>query len=288
MSNDLQQEIDELDKSMREGDQPEPQAAPEAPAPEIQAPAPQQVEEYELTVNGKPIKANREQVLKWASMGYNAPTTQGTLKKQIDQMKSQIDQYKSYDETYKPIDEWAKKNPEKWKELFYTWQTGQHNTQFAQLPPDVLQKLDQTQTLMNSLLQEREQQKIQAEDQALDTEISTIKKDAKEKWAIDLDRADDTGKTGEQKVLEYAHQNGIPTFAAAFKVFYHDDLVRTAEERGKTAVNNGLQKQARDGFIGKTPTPTKGITSPQNIRARGYNDLANEAVEELVASGWRR
>lgn len=254
------------------------------PAQEVVAPEVQQAQEdYELTVNGRKIKANKDQVLKWAQMGYGAPDQIGKLNKQLEAMKADAERYKSYDETYKPIDEWARQNPEKWKELFYSWQTGKQNTQFAQLPPEIIEKLETTQEIAKQLMTERQVQEEKQADEALGGEIEGIRKAYPQ---FDFDKVvDESGLTLEQKVLDHALKNGIGKFTTAFRDYYHDQLVKVAEEKGKTSLNNNLQKQAREGFIGKAPTSSKQITTPQNLKSKSYSDLANEAIEELRQMG---
>jgi hypothetical protein len=252
---------------------PEPQAPQQAqaPAPE-QVPTPAQMER--LVIDGQEIQATKEQLVKWAQMGYSAPNKIGQIKQE----------YEAKFKPYLEVDQFARENPEWWQQVQDLYaqrealrQKADPNNPLTQELSQVKNQLQELSKFKNEILQERTQAQHKQEDDALDTEIKSIR----EKFAdLDWNTANEQGHNLERQVLTYATQRGIGNFQDAFRAFIFDKAVVRAEERGKESVGKTIQKQVKAGIIGKSPTPTQGIQST-SVKGKSYEDLLNEAKQEL-------
>lgn len=252
-----------------------PMNAPEAPAPE----APQ---EYEFDWNGKQIKAPVDKILKWASMGYDAPNRIGELNKQLEGFKTREQKFSEYEKKYAPVDEYFAKNPDHWKTIEDGWKQRQaaldpSNPLAAELN-NVKQTLDELNKFKNELSSEKVTQKRQAEDGKLNEEIESIRKAYPD---LDWSSPNESGLSLEKQVLKHGIDNGINSFRAAFRDLTHDQIMKKAQETGKQAITKDIQKRTKLGILGETRTPTKGITPAKDVRNQSYEDLLEEAKEEL-------
>lgn len=260
--------------------------------PEIQARAPQTPEEYEFDYEGQKIKASKEKLLKWASMGYGAPNKIGALQKQINESSGRLKQLEQYEKTYKPIDEWAAQNPDKWQTLFDNWRQAQFGAGITppaagqaplQLPPEVLQELQASREFRESQIQERQTLKVKAADQSLDQEVVSIRKSYPN---LDFDAPDERGNSLEYQILEHATKHGIPSFRAAFRDYCFDQLGKLTESkaRGQGAVN----PKTTAALLGKEPAASRGSKglTPEFLRTRNYDQIHEAVLLELgLASG---
>src|SRR5688572_30465162 len=92
-ADDAQAILDGLDKSEAEKSA---SIKDEPPAPKV--------EEYELTVGGKVIKADKDKLMKWASMGYDAPNQIGKLNKELESWKQKEATLKEWETKYGEVD----------------------------------------------------------------------------------------------------------------------------------------------------------------------------------------
>lgn len=253
-----------------------------APVEAAPATAPAPVDDYEFVHNGKQVRANRENVLKWASQGYDYSQKMADFNRRLNETNSKYSQAEELSKTYGPVDEWVKANPGKWDAL----QKAIDSTETSGANPELLQKLKglEEQVLKASKFIEstqaaQEQERIAKEDSDLDAEIKSIR----EKHAnLDWNSANENGQSAlELRILEHASKNGIHSFRAAFNDLLHDDLMKAAESRGRASLTNERKVKESVGLLGTTPAPTKGLTKPTNLKTKTYDDLAREGLEEL-------
>jgi hypothetical protein len=265
--------------------QPVTEAQPQQAAQPTPAQA-QAIAELEFNWNGKQIKApfTDPRIKQWASQGYDYAQRMA----QFNQDRTQWDTTrKDYETKYKPINDWAIQNPDKWQSLHQMWeqqqaQAQQGQPQPVQLPPEVQSEIQAMKQFMEDQQQKEQQIQIQQEDTALNAEVESVRKEYPH---IDFNAVDEHGKSLEFRVLEYAQKKGIPTFTDAFLGFHHKELLKQAEERGKSAHANSIQKNAKLGLLNKSSTPTRELTPVRNLRDKSYNDLADEALSELGLIG---
>lgn len=246
--------------------------------------------EDKFVAGGKEIKATREQIIKWAQMGYNYPQEKQKLNLERQTWEKQLNDYKTKEQTwseaeqkwgpYKEVDEYAAKNPDWWQQVQAAYKekigSAETNPEIKQLK-DELAELKQ---FRDQLTQEKQSQKIQEEDSQLSQEVESIRKSFPN---LDFQTPDEDGKNLEMKILEHADKIGASSFRVAFRDFYHEHLINKAKEEGKELVSKELQKQTKLGILGESPKSTKGASSggARDMKKVTYGDLAQEAVEML-------
>lgn len=258
-----------------EGTTTEPQAAQAAPSPQ---PTP---DEYEFTWNGKQVKADRSKILQWANQGYDYAQKMAEFNKrnaEVEHIKQEL--RKTY-EPFEQINKYAQQNPAWWNHVTQSYETrfqnGQQQQQ-TQIPNELLSKLDSLEKFKSEFEQRVSQEQREKEDHLLAQEVESIRKQYPN---IDFDTPDAEGWTLEKRVMKHAVDNGINSFRAAFRDLRHDDLVKLAQEKAKEETAKTLQTRTKQGIIGKTQTPTKGLARAENVKSKSYDSLRDEALREL-------
>lgn len=252
--------------------------------PQVETEAPQTIPEFKFTAYGKEIKIpqNDPRINQWLSMGYEAPNRFGELNKKIQAYEKQLQEgtskYQQLEQSlnsYKDVDNWAKANPEQWQSLTDAWRQ-QLNQNPAQLPPEVKQKLEQHDQILNQFQQEQVARRHQAEDHALGTEIESIRKSNPN---LDFDAPDQTGRSLEYRILEYATQNGIPSFRAAFRDYCFDQLTKKAEEQGREKVSRTMSQTTKAGLLGRDPAPQR--STQVNVQGKNYDQIHEMILQSM-------
>lgn len=253
------------------------------PGAQQPAQAAQQAADFAFTVGGKEIKLDlmkdREKLIKWASMGYEAPGKIGELNKKLEGYTQKETQFKEWQDKYGPVDDYVRQNPEFWNHVTQSYQQQLAQQQQNPLHPVVgeLQKrLEGLEGIAQTFQSERQAQIAKQQDSEYTQEFTTIQKQYPK---IDFSTPDESGKSLEYKVLEYASQKGIKEFTPAFRAFYHEELVKHAAEEAKEKIINDKQSKSKLGILGISPTRTTRISD--NVKGKSYNDLTNEALAEL-------
>lgn len=236
------------------------------------------LQEFKFNAYGKEIKVpyNDPRINQWLSMGYEAPNRFGELNKRIQESQKQLQEWQNKYQTlegsfntYRDVDNWAKANPQQWQSLTEAWRQQVSQMNPAQLPPEVQQKLEQHDQILTQFQQEQVARRHQAEDQALGTEIESIRKSYPN---LDFDAPDQTGRSLEYRILEYATQNGIPSFRAAFRDYCFDQLTKKAEEQGREKVSRTMSQTTKAGLLGRDPAPKR--SSQADITGKNYDPLS--------------
>lgn len=241
--------------------------------------------QWEIDYNGQKISPDSADKAKtWLSLGHNYSQRAAELNRERATWQKEREElatkYKSYDR-FANLDEYARQNPEWWKHVEQSWeQRGSFNVD-PNLKPvlePVLNRLQQTESFLQQLQQERAQAQLKEEDQALESEIGEIRKQHPN---IDLSAADETGRSLEYRILAHANQTGIKSFRAAFRDYLHDKLVEDSVAQRLTQQAKEKEQKAKAGILGTTPAPTKTVNRAQNLRGQSYDALAQEALREL-------
>ncbi len=257
-------------------------AAPAAQSPAATSAADwRQSFDWSIDHNGQKVSPDSAEKAKtWLSLGHNYSQRAAELNKSQAEMareRQQLqDKYKGYDR-FSEVDQYARQNPDWWKHVQSSFeQRGMHGVD-PNLAP-ILQRLQQTEQFVQTLEQQRAQEAQTKEDQALEAEIGEIRKSYPK---IDLNSVDETGRSLEYRVLKHANDSGIRSFRAAFRDYLHDRLVSEAQVQGREAIAKDKQVQTRQGVLGRTPAPTKGLNGAVNVRGKSYDQLTQEALAEL-------
>lgn len=237
------------------------------------APSVQEVREYELMIAGKPIKAKEDQVLKWATMGYDAPNKIGELNKQLDTWKQKETQFKEWESKYGEVDQYVRQNPQWFQFIQQQYTQAQEQARAANPLLNEFQSIKQE---VESLKQYKDAIVTQQEDRAYITELDTIKKAYPK---IDLTTPDETGKSLEYKILEHAQKEGIKKFSTAFKDYMHEELMKSNAETAKESLIKDKQARSKLGIlnISDKPTTKREIYS----KDKSYNQLTADIIKEL-------
>jgi len=250
------------------------QAAPEPAQPQPAA------EEFKFTAGGKEVKATREQLIRWATMGYDAPNRIGALNKEVESWKAKEAALNEIKSKYGEIDEYARQNPQ-WLQHVqeeYNKRGGVGQSPIVEQLQKQVQELVQFQ---KTVQQERQVEIERNEDKAYLEEFDSVKKKYPD---IDFETPDESGKSLEAKVLEYAMANRIQKFTTAFRDFYHDELMNKSTAKAKEQVVADRQKSAKSGILGVSSTPQKGLKPASSVKSKSYGDLAAEALAEYGVS----
>jgi hypothetical protein len=230
--------------------------------------------EFTFTANGKEINANKDEVLKWASQGHD-------YSQKMQEFKTQREEFDTTSARYKEIDEYATANPD-WFEHVEQAYKNRDNTQGdssdEEKSPE-LQRIEAVEQFINETKAAKQFEARQEEDKLLDMEVKSIREQYPN---LDWNSKDEkTGHTLEMKVMNHAQTIGTNSFRAAFRDHMHDNLINGAKETGKELVSQDLAKKTKLGLLGQSPTPTQGITKAVNHKNKSYDDLTNEALDEL-------
>lgn len=264
------------------------ESVPEAPSPET-APQPK---EWELDWNGQKIKADEDKFRKWAQQGYDYNQKMSSFnQKQQDSERAFQQKQQEWETKYSPyreIDQYVKENPSWWDHVEKSYQQAQNPPQ-AQIPDELKSYLDpivKDYSQVKDFIQDYqrqviEQQARQQEEQAKqhDTQLDGEIKSISQKYNLDFAQQDESGQSLEARVLNHALQNGIPTFKSAFLDYYHENLEKLAESRGKESAMNDIKKRKQLGLLGESSTPTRAKTmSPSGPRGKyeGGEDILRE------------
>lgn len=274
----------------------------ETPAPAAAAPAPTTAWlEDEIDYGGKKIKGTREQILKWAQMGYDRPQWAQRFNQEKQTWEKQRADWEKSWGAYREIDEWAAKNPDAWKHIEQSWQNrhalgapagivggtgtagvpGADPAQafFRQFEERFAPRFEKMENELTAISKERIAAKERQEDDALTQEIGELREKYPDLLAETLD---ENGNSPERRVMLHAGQIGTNSFRVAFRDLFHDELVQRAASQGKIAVAKGIQDKTKLGVLGSSPTPqSRRAQVNRNIRDTSYEELENEIREEL-------
>ncbi len=267
---------------------------PEAAAPEPEA-ATWNGQEWEFEWNGKKIAPDsRDKAKIWMSQGYNYSQRMGELNKTHAQKVADAEQRaraaSELEQRFSPyakVDEYAKQNKEWWD--FVQQQYDQRQSQQPQMDPNLQnlikpleEKLGKFEQYFGQIEQQNAQKVEQEQDQALDTEIGSIRK---EHPNIDLGAVDpESGETLELRILKHSQSIGTSSFKAAFWDYLGPKLIQEAKASGREAIAKDAQQQAKKGILGKTPAPVKQGLKPVNTKAP-WNDPQFSAENILKEMG---
>lgn len=273
---ELEQTVDEsqdVDNLLNEIETP---SGPTETQTETPAPATPAVEEYMFKAGGKDIKATRDQLLQWASRGYEAPNKIGELSEKLKGYSEKEKYWSELEQKFKPVDDYVRANPQFWDHVQKTYQqTLAEQQQHLQNNPllPVIESLKQEMTELKQYKQDLDYQK---QDEVYMNELGTIKKEFNK---FDFDTPDIDGKTLEYKVLEHARQNGIKSFKTAFLDLNHSKIISMKEDEIKEKLALDKQSKSKLGILGISQAPT--TRKSDSVKGKNYDQITREIIEEM-------
>jgi two-component sensor histidine kinase len=232
--------------------------------------------EFEIEWNGRKIKAPVDKLTKWASQGYDYSQRMEQFRKEQARHNEMIQAY----DKYKKVDEYVQKDPQWWSFVEEQWNNRLANEDptLRRVQAIVEEKLAPVQSLLQQQEEQAKQAQIQQEDSALTQDIKSIR----ERYSdLDFDTPDVEGKSLELKILEHATSHKFPTFKSAFLDFYHDQLEKRWEARGREALSKDVEKRQKLGLSATKPTPTRAPTDNFDVAGKSYNQILQEINERL-------
>lgn len=242
-------------------------------------------ESIEFDSNGKKVRPDSEDKARtWMAQGHSYSQRVEDLNRKQSEWQQKLraaEENAKKLEQYKQIDDYAKSNPDWWKHVEGGWksrETHQLDDNLRPVVEPILQRLQQTEGLLQEWQTAQKQEEINKADQALETEMESIRKQYPN---IDLKSTNESGEPLELRVLKHANEIGTSSFRAAFRDYLHDELLNLAKADGREAIAKGQQQAAKKGIIGQTQAPVKGVQQATNTRGKSYSDLAQEALKEF-------
>lgn len=277
------------------------QAAPiEGQAPPVQS-AEQQAQEpwwkqhlnseMEFQAAGKQVKAPLSKVQQWAQQGYDYAQRMQAFNQQKAEVEAKAQEL-AKDGEWAEVVKFARENPE-WAQ--YTRQQFEQRQQWRQENADnpIVREFEAFKQELTPLKQEAEALKAERvriqqeqEDRALDVEIQSVS-DRYSKIGMDLDQIDpESGMSYKLSAMKYGSENGIQgknAFKIAFQALYGDRVEGLMQEAAKKQAAEEFAKRQKEGFIGRTSTPTQAPSKAQNVRNRSWGSLSDEALRDVQA-----
>lgn len=258
-------------------------AAPSTPAAE---PDWRQSFDWKIKAGDKEIAVdNADKARTWLQQGHSYSQRMAEFNRQQAEYQRQREEnearYKGFDR-YAEIDSYAKQNPDWWKYVEDRYgqrslgQNGQVSPELEQVISPLVQRLQQTEGVLQEWQTAEQQRKAQEEDAKLDSEIGTIREKHPN---IDLSAIDpETGRSLEWRIMKHANDNGIRSFTTAFKDYLHDKLLEEAKASALSQHAKDNAAKAKSGLLGSTPAPTKGLTQASRGGSWNSPDLNAEAI----------
>ncbi len=265
----------------------------EAPAPAAEATPWWSTIEFDS--GGRKVKPDSEEKARtWISQGYDYSQKMGAFNQERAKWQAErqeLSGYKDKFSRYDQVDQYAAKNPDWWKHVQESWNSRDTvgvDPQIAKVLSPIQEKLSQFEQFVGTIQQQqqaaeaaKQQEALEKDNQALDQEITSIRKQYPN---IDLATKDESGETLERRILKHAMDINTSSFRAAFRDYLHDQLLVTAKADGKDAVAKETQLNFKKGLLGKTQTPTKEL-KPVNTKAP-WNDKQFSGANILKEMGF--
>jgi hypothetical protein len=247
-------------------EQPTNEVMPETAPKEEAAPTENQ---FAFTARGKEVSPkDLDQLKGYASKGYDYAQLIADHKTKEEAFQQKQTEFEEKSKLYQDIDSYANQNPDWWNHVNEQFQN-RANLQAAppeqgeqQVNPEIEElkgQISEFKAFKDQLVREQETMKQQKEDQALKQEIQSI----------------------QDHYLEHAQKIGTDSFRAAFRDFYHENLLKQAETRGKETVSKEIQRNKQLGLLGESPAPLQKLKQETNPKNLSYDELEKQAMAEL-------
>jgi hypothetical protein len=244
--------------------------------------------QFAFTARGKEVSPkDLDQLKGYASKGYDYAQLIADHKTKEEAFQQKQTEFEEKSKLYQDIDSYANQNPDWWNHVNEQFQN-RANLQAAppeqgeqQVNPEIEElkgQISEFKAFKDQLVREQETMKQQKEDQALKQEIQSIQDHYKD---LDWKTVGPDGKSLEYSVLEHAQKIGTDSFRAAFRDFYHENLLKQAETRGKETVSKEIQRNKQLGLLGESPAPLQKLKQETNPKNLSYDELEKQAMAEL-------
>lgn len=260
----------------------------------------------ELTVDDKRVPFNN--LLNSYRQASHLNEKWATSKKEWEEKSKRLEELENSYKEFGVLQDWSKQNPEEWKLLqdIYnnrvqnllehrtgaTSQYGQEGVQEGNAGnPNLKPLFEHIQKLENKLNEfsefrsnyetERERYQAEQDTEEVKAEIQEFKDTYKH---VNLDQKNEQGIPLSHQILTWGAERGYPSFASAAFDYLGKDFVSGLMNTAKQDQTKQIQKDKQQGIVAKSPTPfssgQQGKEGSQNVRAKSYSELRDEALEE--------
>jgi len=230
--------------------------------------------------SGRDLEEPLETVIQRASRGYDYSQLVEKHKQRETTLGQRESQVNEFAKKWQPYIDYANQNPTWADHVRQSWESvagaGQSPMATPQAQP---QELSEIKAFIAQYTQERELARQQQEDSALAVQIDEIRREHPD---VDFGYSDPaTGETLEYKILKHGQTNGITSFRASFRDFYHDKLIEKAALKAKETVTQGIQARAKSGFVAESSSPLMGQQNMETPKRRNYFEAIMDGIKEI-------
>lgn len=231
--------------------------------------------EFELEIDGKKVKFNSEDLKKYAQSGYRAEERYQQIiqeQEKIAKERAEFEGKRSQYDELRQLDNWARENPELFHRMRLEYENQRAGHDFGEVPPYLakfVSELEQIKSRFSEIDNFQTQQRVSAQDKALDEDINAFKKEHPQ--------FDWNSKELERRILLHAQDNKIPSFRAAARDLLFDELVKRNELKAKETIGKEIQKSTKLGEIQKSSAYTTNQNSKSiNPSKMNWHQLAEQ------------
>lgn len=254
---------------------------------------------YEIVVRGEKKTLPLSKILTLAQQGEDYSTRNYQLKlekakfeqerQSVAQKDKLVNELQQKLARFEEVDSYIKENPSWWDHVQSQFNQaradqGQPASPIInQLKQEFAAELQNVKSQLESVLEERKLETTVKEDMELDNEIRSFRESHAD---LDWNGMDESGLNLEQRILKRATELGIPKYTPGLfqmvaRDMLFDSLIKRHEIKAKEQVGKEIKKTTRAGIGPVTDKPTVKMEKARSVRAKSWDDLTNEALNEL-------
>ena len=187
----------------------------------------------------------------------------------------ELDEYDKYTEKYPKFKEVLHKT---WNDFLASEGKDPNQVTSQNQPPlwDTINKLAQE---MQELKADKQKQIETQQDRELDNQLKQLK----EKYAdYPWSHVDETGTTGETKLLRHMSEGGFHSAKAALMDLYGETLLEKTRSKAKEEAAKEIQDRYNKGFVLNKKFSRPSVLEPQSKANLSYDDLAKLSIKEVL------
>jgi len=230
--------------------------------------------------SGRDLEEPLETVIQRAQRGYDYAQLVEKHKQRESSLGDRESQINEFAKKWQPYIDYASQNPQWAEHVRSSWESvAQPGQALSQAPQGQTGEIGEIKAFIEQYKQEKELARQQQEDSALANQIDEIRREYPD---VDFGMSDPaTGETLEYKVLKHGQTNGITSFRAAFRDFYHDQLIEKAALKAKETVASTIQQRNRQGYVAESSTPLMGQQNQETPKRRNYFEAIMDGIKEI-------
>ncbi len=230
--------------------------------------------------SGRDLEEPLETVIQRAQRGYDYAQLVEKHKLRESSLGERESQINEFAKKWQPYIDYASQNPQWAEHVRSSWdQVAGAGQALSQTPQAPSSEIGEIKAFIQQYKQEQELARQQQEDSALSAQIEEIRREHPD---VDFGMSDPaTGETLEFKILKHGQTNGITSFRAAFRDFYHDKLIEKAALKAKETVASTIQQRSRQGYLAESSTPLMGQQNQETPKRRNYFEAIMDGIKEI-------